>query len=46
LVDSPHHFLATAVDLTNAHAVETMVDETFKRFGRVDVLVNTVYGKG
>jgi len=26
--------------------VETMVDETVKRFGQVDVLVNTVYGKG
>jgi NAD(P)-dependent dehydrogenase (short-subunit alcohol dehydrogenase family) len=44
LVDSAHHFLATSVDLTNADAVETMVDETAKRFGRVDVLVNTVGG--
>ncbi len=44
LVDSPNHFLATSVDLTNAEAVETMVDETVKRFGRVDVLVNTAGG--
>jgi NAD(P)-dependent dehydrogenase (short-subunit alcohol dehydrogenase family) len=44
LVDSPNHFLATSVDLTNADAVETMVDETVKRFGRVDVLVNTAGG--
>jgi NAD(P)-dependent dehydrogenase (short-subunit alcohol dehydrogenase family) len=44
LVDSPNHFLATSVDLTNAEAVERMVDETVERFGRVDVLVNTVGG--
>jgi len=44
LVDSPNHFLATSVDLTDAEAVETMVDKTVKRFGRVDVLVNTVGG--
>jgi NAD(P)-dependent dehydrogenase (short-subunit alcohol dehydrogenase family) len=44
LVDSANHFLATSVDLTSADVVETMVDETVKRFGRVDVLVNTVGG--
>jgi NAD(P)-dependent dehydrogenase (short-subunit alcohol dehydrogenase family) len=44
LIDSPHHFLATSVDLTDADAVETMVDDTAKRFGRVDVLVNTAGG--
>jgi NADP-dependent 3-hydroxy acid dehydrogenase YdfG len=43
-VDSPNHFLATSIDLTRADAVQTMVDETVKRFGRVDVLVNTVGG--
>lgn len=44
LADSPDHFLATSVDLTDAEAVETMVEETVEPFGRVDVLVNTVGG--
>jgi len=44
LVDSPNHFLATSIDLTSADAVQTMVDETVKRFGRIDVLVNTAGG--
>jgi len=44
LVDSPEHYLATSVDLTEAGAVEAMVEEAVKRFGRVDVLVNTVGG--
>ena len=44
LVDSPNYFLATSVDMTDADAVEAMVDEAVKRFGRVDVLVNTVGG--
>lgn len=44
LVDSPNYFLATSVDMTDADAVEAMVDEAVKRFGRVDVLANTVGG--
>jgi len=44
LVDSPNYFLATSVDMTDADAVEVMVDEAVRRFGRVDVLVNTVGG--
>ncbi|MFB0537280.1 MAG: SDR family NAD(P)-dependent oxidoreductase [Anaerolineae bacterium] len=44
LTESPNHFLATSVDLSSADAVGTMVDETVKRFGRVDVLANTVGG--
>ncbi len=44
LVDSPNYFLATSVDMTDADAVEAMVDEAIKRFGRVDVLANTVGG--
>jgi len=44
LVDSPNYFLATSVDVTDPDAVEAMVDEALKRFGRVDVLVNTVGG--
>ena len=44
LVDSPNYSLVTSVDMTDADAVEAMVDEAVKRFGRVDVLVNTVGG--
>jgi len=44
LVDAPDYFLATSVDMTDADAVGTMVDEAVRRFGRVDVLVNTVGG--
>nr|MBC8448971.1 SDR family oxidoreductase [Chloroflexota bacterium] len=44
LADSPDHFLATSVDLTDAEAVEAMVAEAIRRFGRVDVLVNTTGG--
>jgi len=44
LVDSPNYFLATSVDMTDADAVEAMVDEAVKRFGRIDVLANTVGG--
>jgi NAD(P)-dependent dehydrogenase (short-subunit alcohol dehydrogenase family) len=43
-VDSPDHYLATSVDLTDAGAVEAMVAEAVKRFGRIDVLVNTAGG--
>lgn len=44
LATSPDHFLATSVDLTDAAAVQAMVDETMQRFGRVDVLVNVAGG--
>jgi NAD(P)-dependent dehydrogenase (short-subunit alcohol dehydrogenase family) len=44
LANSPDHFLATSVDLTNAHQVEAMVKETIERLGRVDVLVNVAGG--
>ncbi len=44
LVGSPDHFLATSVDLTDAEAVKAMADETLRRFGRIDVLVNAVGG--
>ncbi|NUM48437.1 MAG: SDR family NAD(P)-dependent oxidoreductase [Anaerolineales bacterium] len=43
LANNPHHFLAGA-DLTNAVAVNAVVAQTMARFGRVDVLVNTVGG--
>lgn len=43
LADDPNHFLAGA-DLTHADAVKAVVEETVAKFGRVDVLVNTVGG--
>jgi NAD(P)-dependent dehydrogenase (short-subunit alcohol dehydrogenase family) len=44
LADSPQHFLATSVDLNDDAAVGRMADETVKRLGRIDVLVNTAGG--
>ena len=41
LADHPDHSIAGA-DLTNAEAMKAAVDATIARFGRVDVLVNTV----
>jgi len=44
IASSPNHLLANSVDSTDADAVKTMVAETINRFGRIDVLVNTVGG--
>jgi NAD(P)-dependent dehydrogenase (short-subunit alcohol dehydrogenase family) len=44
LVDSPDHYLATSVDLTDTDSVANMVKEVISRFGQVDVLVNTAGG--
>lgn len=44
LVDSPDHVLATGVDVLDTSAVEAMVEATVERFGRIDVLANTVGG--
>jgi NAD(P)-dependent dehydrogenase (short-subunit alcohol dehydrogenase family) len=44
LAGSPDHFLATSIDLTDADAVQGMVDEVLGRFGRIDVLVNAAGG--
>jgi NAD(P)-dependent dehydrogenase (short-subunit alcohol dehydrogenase family) len=44
LADSEGHYLATSVDLTDEAAVQGMVEEALKRFGRIDVLVNTAGG--
>ena len=44
LADLPKHFLATSVDLGDVAVVEKMAAETINRFGKIDVLVNTVGG--
>jgi NAD(P)-dependent dehydrogenase (short-subunit alcohol dehydrogenase family) len=44
LVDSPDHFLAVSVDLTDAKTVEAAIEEAIHRFGRVDVLANVAGG--
>lgn len=44
LVGSPNHLLMGPVDLTDPTSIEEMVAEVIKRFGRVDILVNTVGG--
>jgi NAD(P)-dependent dehydrogenase (short-subunit alcohol dehydrogenase family) len=44
LVGSPDHVLVGNVDLTDPASAQAAVDETIKRLGRIDVLVNTVGG--
>jgi NAD(P)-dependent dehydrogenase (short-subunit alcohol dehydrogenase family) len=44
LADSSQHFLATSVDLGDVAAVEKIAEETIKRLGKIDVLVNTAGG--
>ena len=41
---SPDHLLASSVDLTDEDSARGMVEQVLERFGRVDVLVNTVGG--
>jgi NAD(P)-dependent dehydrogenase (short-subunit alcohol dehydrogenase family) len=36
--------LGLAIDVSNAHQVKSMVDQTLSKFGRVDVLVNVAGG--
>jgi NAD(P)-dependent dehydrogenase (short-subunit alcohol dehydrogenase family) len=42
LADSPNHFLAGGVDLSDAAALSRTVEATSTRFGRIDALVRTV----
>ena len=42
--DSPEHFLATSVDSTDPDAVGALVAQVVERYGRIDILVNTVGG--
>jgi NAD(P)-dependent dehydrogenase (short-subunit alcohol dehydrogenase family) len=44
MVYSADHFLAVSVDLLDPDAVGAAVEETVKRFGRIDVLVNAAGG--
>ncbi len=44
LIGSADHYLAGNVDLTDPASAQAAVDETIKRLGRIDVLVNTVGG--
>jgi NAD(P)-dependent dehydrogenase (short-subunit alcohol dehydrogenase family) len=44
MADSASYYFANSVDLTDADAVQSMVDGTIKHFGRIDVLVNTAGG--
>lgn len=44
LVDSAQTYLAEGIDVTDPQSVEGAVQETMHRFGRIDILVNTVGG--
>ncbi|MFC2029570.1 SDR family NAD(P)-dependent oxidoreductase [Chloroflexota bacterium] len=44
VADSPDHYMAAPVDLTDADSVGAVVVETRRRFGRIDVLVNAAGG--
>lgn len=44
LAGTTHHFIAPPTDVTNLDSVATTIEEIFKRFGRIDALVNTAGG--
>jgi NAD(P)-dependent dehydrogenase (short-subunit alcohol dehydrogenase family) len=44
LAGSPQHLLVGSVDATDAGSVERAVEQALERFGRIDVLANTVGG--
>lgn len=44
LAGSADHYLAGSVNLADEAAVQAMVDEALRRFGRIDVLVNAAGG--
>ena len=44
IADSPDHLLAGGVDLSDAGSLGKLVEQTLAKFGRLDVLVNTVGG--
>lgn len=44
IANSSDHLLATSVDSTDEQAVNKMVNRVMERFGKIDILVNTVGG--
>ncbi len=44
IADSPEHYLSNSVDSTDPEAVNALATQMVERFGRIDVLVNTVGG--
>jgi NAD(P)-dependent dehydrogenase (short-subunit alcohol dehydrogenase family) len=44
LTDSDNHLLAGGIELSDAASLDRLIGQTLGRFGRVDVLVNTVGG--
>lgn len=44
LADSPEHYLAVSVDLTDSEQVKKAVRKVLDKLGQIDVLVNTVGG--
>src|SRR5881397_3361320 len=44
IADSPDHLLAGGIDLSDAASLGTLMEQTLIKFGRVDILVNTVGG--
>ena len=44
MAGSEYHLLAGGIDLSNLESLSKLVEQTLARFGRVDVLVNTVGG--
>jgi len=44
IANAKDHLLAGGIDLANAESVARLIEQTLARFGRIDVLVNTVGG--
>jgi NAD(P)-dependent dehydrogenase (short-subunit alcohol dehydrogenase family) len=44
IADSPDHYLAGGIDLTDPGSLSKLMEQTVERFGRVDILINTVGG--
>jgi NAD(P)-dependent dehydrogenase (short-subunit alcohol dehydrogenase family) len=42
IIDSPNHLIAGGIELSDPKALQKLIEQTIGKFGRVDVLVNTV----